>query len=591
LACGHAAISQSSSTSKGRSEHRDRVCPLSNGSSLLGTSPVREQRSARLVRDGGWPTVPDSEAPHAQRRPAATPPQTQSTLVASGSGGVEPIRVTAVVPCCDEADGIDLAYERIATELSRYDDVELLFVDDGSSDGTLDRIKAFARTDPRVSYLSFTRNFGLEAAFSAGFKYASNDWVVQLDADLQSPPAEVHKLMAKALEGCDVVFGIRTDRRDPLARRLGSSLQQLLARRVLGIELPQGSSTFRVVRASVARKIAAADLPMPYFLATVPRVGARWTTVPTEHQPRTRGRSKFSPGWLLAHTIELFVGFSVRPLAAVVILAGVLATATALGAAAVATGRLGAAGAALAALAAGVLNLVSLAVIAGYLFRVVRGQPRLARFYLREANLPLAAEDDLYEHERGRAEPARRLLATRPRSLVILGGGIDQVPAYKAARRLGCRVIGVDRRADAPAAPLADRFLAVSTRDAAGSCAAWATSRWPACSPLPATPRTPRCRHCASTSRRPSGRRPRPRSPRWTKASSMTSSSGWASRATATSRARPRRSCWPGPGAYSSPWWSSRQTPRAARVCRWWRTWARCRPRSTRPPPGRSAGR
>lgn len=237
---------------------------------------------------------------------------------------------------------------------------------------------------------------------------------------------------------------------------------------MLGIELPQGSSTFRVVRASVARKIAAADLPMPYFLATVPRVGARWTTVPTEHQPRTRGRSKFSPGRLLAHTIELFVGFSVRPLAAVAILAGVLATATALGAAAVATGRLGAAGAALAALAAGVLNLVSLAVIAGYLFRVVRGQPRLARFYLREANLPLAAEDDLYEHERGRAEPARRLLATRPRSLVILGGGIDQVPAYKAARRLGCRVIGVDRRADAPAAPLADRFLAVSTRDAAG---------------------------------------------------------------------------------------------------------------------------
>ena len=395
-------------------------------------------------------------------------PEAQSTLVASGSGGVEPIRVTAVVPCCDEADGIDLAYERIATELSRYDEVELLFVDDGSTDGTLDRIKAFARTDPRVSYLSFTRNFGLEAAFSAGFKYASKDWVVQLDADLQSPPAEVHKLMAKALEGWDVVFGIRTDRRDPLARRLGSSLQQWFARRVLGIELPQGSSTFRVVRASVARKIAAADLPMPYFLATVPRVGARWTTVPTEHQPRTRGRSKFSPGRLLAHTIELFVGFSARPLAAVAILAGVLATATALGAAAVATGRLGAAGAALAALAAGVLNLVSLAVIAGYLFRVVRGQPRLARFYLREANLPLAAEDDLYEHERGRAEPARRLLATRPKSLVILGGGIDQVPAYKAARRLGCRVIGVDRRVDAPAAPLADRFLAVSTRDAAG---------------------------------------------------------------------------------------------------------------------------
>jgi biotin carboxylase len=394
-------------------------------------------------------------------------PEPQSTQVPATLDGGGPIRVTAVVPCCDEADGIDLAYERIATELSRYDDVELLFVDDGSTDGTLDRIKAFADANRRVFYLSFTRNFGLEAAFAAGFKYASKDWVVQLDADLQSPPAEVHKLMAKALEGWDVVFGIRTDRHDPLPRRLGSRMQHWFARRALGIELPQGASSFRVVRASVARKIAAAELPMPYFLATVPRVGARWTAVPTEHQPRTRGRSKFSPGRLLAHTIELFLGFSVRPLAALPVLAGVLAAATALGAAAVATGRLGAAGAADAALAAGALNLIALGVIAGYLFRVVRGQPRLARFYVREANLPLAPEDDLYEHERGRVQPIRRQLATRPKSLVILGGGTDQVPAYKAARRLGCRMIGVDRRADAPAASLADRFLHVSTRDAA----------------------------------------------------------------------------------------------------------------------------
>jgi biotin carboxylase len=394
-------------------------------------------------------------------------PEPQSTQVPVTLDGVEPIRVTAVVPCCDEADGIDLAYQRIAAELSRYDDVELLFVDDGSTDGTLDRIKAFAHADRRVFYLSFTRNFGLEAAFAAGFKYASKDWVVQLDADLQSPPAEVHKLIAKALEGWDVVFGIRTDRHDPLPRRLGSRMQHWFARRVLGIELPQGASSFRVVRASVARKIAAAELPMPYFLATVPRVGARWTVVPTEHRPRTRGRSKFSPGRLLAHTIELFVGFSVRPLAALPVLAAVLAAATALGAVAVATGRLGAAGAADAALAAGTLNLVTLAVIGGYLFRLVRGQPRLARFYVREANLPLAPEDDLYEHERDRAGPARRL-AARPRSLVILGGGTDQVPAYRAARRLGCRVVGVDRRADAPAAPLADRFLRVSTRDVAG---------------------------------------------------------------------------------------------------------------------------
>ena len=231
-----------------------------------------------------------------------------------GEGGLPPLELTAVVPCFNEADSVDLAHERITRELERYGEFELLFVDDGSTDATLERIRALAAADQRVKYLSFSRNFGQEAAFSAGFKYATKPWTVQFDADLQWPPEEVHKLLARTAEGYDVVFGIRERRQDPRFRRVGAAASQWLASSWLGIELPRGASAFRVVRSSVAKKIVGLRLDTPYFIATVPRVGARYTTVPIVHRPRLRGTSKWGVRQLAAHGLELLFGFSLRPL-------------------------------------------------------------------------------------------------------------------------------------------------------------------------------------------------------------------------------------------------------------------------------------
>jgi glycosyltransferase involved in cell wall biosynthesis len=309
--------------------------------------------------------------------------------------------LTAVLPCYNEGAQVDRAYDAIVTALGRIDELELLIVDDGSTDDTLARVKALAASDPRVHYLSFTRNFGLEAAQSAGFGYAAHPWTVQLDADLQSPPDEALRLLAKAAEGYDVVYGIRADRRDPWHRRLGSAGVHWVGRRLLGIALPPGASTFRVVRTAVARTVVAQRAGTPYFIAQLAQAGARYACVPVRHAPRT-GRSKWRLSRLFGHGFELFFGYSWRPLNAVyaLALAGLLAGLTGLvllaaGAATVAAAML---------LLVCLLTLVAVALTARYLHRMLREvRPRL--YYVRESNLPLNAQDTLDGGEPAVAPP------------------------------------------------------------------------------------------------------------------------------------------------------------------------------------------
>ena len=302
--------------------------------------------------------------------------------------------VTVVVPCLDEADNVEDAYREISAELSRYDDLEILFVDDGSTDGTLDRLRELARTDPTVSYLSFTRNFGLEAAFSAGYRYARHPWVLHVDADLQFPPAEAHKLVALAKDGYDAVFGVRVDRKDPWVRRAASRLHDVIARHLLGIELPPGGTTFRLVRADLARRIVNLRLGTPYFLATLPRLTRAWTTVPVGHRARRHGSPKVTVRGLARHATDLFIAYSSRPLrsATVMCLAAAAVAAIAAPVALVPDGQRVALALAALALTGGMLGL---AVIARFLVHLARSGHRLPQFLIREASMPVCAEEKL----------------------------------------------------------------------------------------------------------------------------------------------------------------------------------------------------
>ena len=145
--------------------------------------------------------------------------------------------LTVVIPCFNEVDNVDGACAEVLAVFGHLD-LEVIFVDDGSRDGTLDALRRLAASDPRVQYISFTRNFGFEAAFSAGYRYARRPWILHLDADQQFPAEEGRRLVEVAERGHDAVFGVRIDRNDPWARRAGSAGFHFLAAR-LRIEVPR----------------------------------------------------------------------------------------------------------------------------------------------------------------------------------------------------------------------------------------------------------------------------------------------------------------------------------------------------------------
>lgn len=303
--------------------------------------------------------------------------------------------LSVVIPCFNEVDNVEPVYREVVGEFADHD-YELLFVDDGSTDGTLDVIKRLAATDPRVQYISFTRNFGFEAAFSAGYRYATRPWVLHIDADQQFPAAEARKLVETAAAGYDAVFGIRANRDDPRLRRWGTAAFHFVAGRVLRIEIPRGATAFRLVRTELARTIVDLRLATPYFLATVPRLTSRYTTVLVAHRARQRGESKVGFGWLAAHAIELFVGYTRRPayvasaaaLAAAVlaVLLGVASAAGVLGGVAVT--------AALFALLAVLLTVSALTIRS--LVVVSAGQARPRLYYVRESSLAIDRADLLF---------------------------------------------------------------------------------------------------------------------------------------------------------------------------------------------------
>lgn len=203
--------------------------------------------------------------------------------------------VSIVIPAFDERDNVRPLHEELVRALAEVPgEVEVIYVDDGSTDGTAAELAAIAATDPRVTVVRLARNYGQTAALAAGIERSRGRWVVTLDADRQNDPSDIPRLLEQAEQGFDLVAGWRVERRDPfLSRRLPSMVANRLIGAITGVRLHDYGCTLRVIRGDLARSMRLYGEMHRFIPALVSDLGARIVEVPVHHRPRVAGASKY----------------------------------------------------------------------------------------------------------------------------------------------------------------------------------------------------------------------------------------------------------------------------------------------------------
>lgn len=224
--------------------------------------------------------------------------------------------ISLVVPIFDEEQTLPLLRERLlASAPSWQEEWEVVLVDDGSRDRSLERMEQMALDDPRFRVIKLSRNFGHQAAISAGLRHAEGDAVVVLDGDLQDPPEEVGRLVARWREGHDVVYAIRRERKEGLAKRIAYATFYRVLAWMSDIQIPVDSGDFCLMDRKVVDALVR-ELPenVRFVRGLRAYVGFRQTGVEIERHSRAAGEPKYTWRGLAKLAVSGLFGFSFVPL-------------------------------------------------------------------------------------------------------------------------------------------------------------------------------------------------------------------------------------------------------------------------------------
>jgi glycosyltransferase involved in cell wall biosynthesis len=203
--------------------------------------------------------------------------------------------LSVVIPIKDEKDNLRPLHERLHLALDPLNiDYEILFVDDGSGDGSFAILEQLAAADPHVKVVRLRRNFGQTPALRAGIDWSRGDVIVTMDGDLQNDPADIPMLLAKLGEGYDAVFGLRANRQDHfMIRKLPSFFGNWLIRQVTGVHIKDMGCTLRALRRDLAEGLPLYGELHRFIPVLVQQQGARVVQVPVQHHARTAGKTKY----------------------------------------------------------------------------------------------------------------------------------------------------------------------------------------------------------------------------------------------------------------------------------------------------------
>ncbi|HBH01294.1 MAG: glycosyl transferase [Candidatus Rokubacteria bacterium RBG_16_73_20] len=209
------------------------------------------------------------------------------------AGDLTPLSV--ILPVLNERDNLEPLHERLTEALEPMGrDWEVIYVDDGSTDGSWDVLRKLAAADERVRLVRLRKNFGQTPALAAGFAHARHPILVTLDADLQNDPQDIPRLVEQLGDSYDVVSGWRRDRNDPwLTRLLPSHAANFLIKKVSGVPLHDFGCTLKAYRREVVRDVSLYGEMHRFLPVLAAWVGGRVTEMEVTHHPRTRGVSKY----------------------------------------------------------------------------------------------------------------------------------------------------------------------------------------------------------------------------------------------------------------------------------------------------------
>jgi glycosyltransferase involved in cell wall biosynthesis len=229
--------------------------------------------------------------------------------------------VSIVIPIFNERENIRPLYDSLSPVLAGLGQpYEIVFVDDGSRDGSYDELLGLSRLDTNVKIVRFRRNFGQTAAMAAGIDHSSGQVIVTMDGDLQNDPADIPLMLDKLREGYDLVHGWRKDRQDALVhRKIPSKIANWLIARVTGFPVRDLGCTLKAMRREVAEDLQLYGEMHRFIPILASWQGARCAEVITRHHPRTRGQTKYGL-WRTFRvlmdlvTVKYLIQYSVSPM-------------------------------------------------------------------------------------------------------------------------------------------------------------------------------------------------------------------------------------------------------------------------------------
>jgi glycosyltransferase involved in cell wall biosynthesis len=237
------------------------------------------------------------------------------------SKNAERYKISIIVPLFNEEESLNPLYEQIISSLTNMGkpDYEIIFVDDGSTDNSLNVIKELSQSDSNIKYISFRKNYGKSAALSLGFSHATGDIVITMDADLQDDPAEIPNLISKINEGYDLVSGWKKKRYDPFVKKYTSRLFNYITGIMSGIKLHDFNCGLKAYRKEVVKSIKVYGEMHRYLPVLAKWQGFTVSEIAVKHHARKYGKTKFGisrffKGFVDLITVMFTTRYTKRPM-------------------------------------------------------------------------------------------------------------------------------------------------------------------------------------------------------------------------------------------------------------------------------------